>query len=518
MHSFIKILLVLIITVTATRFLEASRVEKNVFSAEVIELERILPNLKSDSARYAVYRRLGLVTNSLQADTSAKYFEKAVYYARKIGDRDAAVLCMGMLANSFSKCGEYRRAIDTLKSANIQGEKYSCPANRIYIFSQLGKMYNTVGRYHKADVIFNKGKAIIDMPKIFAELKSKSVNHHISDNDAGNLLTNTVVFYLSYTQYLGDIGEIKSAIKETENYLPLLEFEYNLYPKYITALTNLAGWKRQLGDYETALELYQRARMVLDNNASPAVKKFSAQELDQLISDLYFKLHNYPAALSALLQSSPEVSPQVTQWKYSVKKAKILIALGNLSSAEKIIQKCREKASSATNDELIELYEDYRRLYAASGNYSLALEFYDKIEKLCVNSFFDYNVEAIASQLLLFKYSHREKALELKKENEVNKILWKQTIIWFAIVSVAIVTFILLFAYYIKKSYGYLKQLLEKNAKADYDLRELRQKNEICENEKNRLLDEITKKLQTEISYCSEEISQKSKTLNNQKL
>lgn len=389
----------------------------SVFSYSIDSIKRVLPRLSTDSLKYDAYKKLGNFYTVAAPDTALKYYIKSNYYARRTRNPHNVIFAMTLMANAYTRIGDYGSAIDSLKVAVKLGEQIGDKQNCLYSYAHLGHVYSLLGRNEEAGNIFRKADRMINFPKFIAELRKVTHNgkKQLGDVEREAYVVNAV-FYKPYSEYFNELGKLDSAKIMIGRIIQICELDHRMYAKHILGYCNLGDYESEAGHYKAALPYYLKSLEVL-KTAPPYYYKFTEPEINFYIARCYYHIGDYKMARHILdLRKSENLSAEL-KFDYYILDAIINIKLGQLQSAMSVLTDLNRNLKDFNNSQLLDIYEVYKNYYRASGDLQKALYYNKKMNDVRDSLFMDNNVESVASKLLLLQYSKKEHELNLSRQN-----------------------------------------------------------------------------------------------------
>lgn len=507
----IKIFLVLFLSAAFPAHVYAENAgEGNVYQAKIDSIEKILASQKTNAEKYGSYYKLGLYTNAMQPDSSVVFMSKAVYYAKKMGKMDNAVLCMAILANSYTKKGDYESALNNLLEAERLAQSYASIASRIYVYTQLGKVYFILGRNTEAGKMYQKAGNVIDKKTLIAQLKERTAGGKALNNADALLTHNYFNYLLDYAEYMRFNVSFDSAMVIFKNVKSFIDEYPSTTFETMTYYASIADVEKTKGKYKAAIEDYNKILKIIDQT-SPEVKQYIQTQIFSNLAICYFELNDKQKARKLLQCRIPDTYPEEKIIFFKTYKAIVEASLGNINGALAILKKLDIYNFSQINNNLLNIYSAYKYVYFYAGDYPKALLYFDKIDKIYtdISNISSLESEMAGSQVLLLQFKNKQLEDRLTRHDEIlSNLRWrviKQALFIVPEILIMITVIILFFRY--EKKYG--NKIKGNTNNIITEIASLRKQIDETKAEKDRLFNKITDKLRLEISQCDEEIRQK---------
>ncbi|HEX4875195.1 MAG TPA: hypothetical protein VFV31_00890 [Chitinophagaceae bacterium] len=134
--------------------------------AKVDSLSKLLAAAKDDSTRVKYMWQIARDMGLYNPDSALQLSQQAVYLANKIGYTEGESRSLGILANTFSKIGNYTRALELyLKKLQLE-EKRNNPRNMASVLMNIGTVYIFQEEYDKAFFYLFKADSLIRLKNI----------------------------------------------------------------------------------------------------------------------------------------------------------------------------------------------------------------------------------------------------------------------------------------------------------------------------------------------------------------
>jgi tetratricopeptide (TPR) repeat protein len=207
--------------------------------AKVDSLSKLLATETEDSLKVKLMRQLASAISTYNPDTALTISYDALSLARLIKDIEGESLCLGSLASTFRKIGNYSRALELSIQRLKLEEKRNIPRNLATAMITIGTVYREQQEYRKALEYYSKADSVITKNNI------EGLQYYIALNigDAYNLLNKSD----SALTYLNKSLELAKVFPDKE-----------LIGDYIgTSMTGLGHSYLKLGSYQQSQENYQ---------------------------------------------------------------------------------------------------------------------------------------------------------------------------------------------------------------------------------------------------------------------
>lgn len=145
-------LLVITLTVSKNSIAQKSKVDS---------LSRLLSSAKEDTSRVKYMWQIARDISLYNPDSALLISQKALYLARKIKYKEGESRSLGILANTFSKIGNYPRALEVYLEKLKLEEKRNNPRNMASVLINIGIVYNLEEEYKTALSYISKADSII---------------------------------------------------------------------------------------------------------------------------------------------------------------------------------------------------------------------------------------------------------------------------------------------------------------------------------------------------------------------
>ena len=204
-------------------------------------LGKLLTLEKKDTSRVLLMCQLAKAIRGYNPDTAQILSQQALYLARRIDYLEGESQSLGALANTFSKIGNYSRALElNIEKLKLE-EKRNKPRNLATVHIAIGVIYREQEEYRKALEYYSKADSVI------RENNIENLKYYIALNigDAYNLLGISDSAFSYFNKSL----ELAKAFPEKD-----------LVEDFIgTSMTGLGHCYLKLGSYENSLINYQTA-------------------------------------------------------------------------------------------------------------------------------------------------------------------------------------------------------------------------------------------------------------------
>jgi tetratricopeptide (TPR) repeat protein len=224
-------------------FLNGLNAQKSVGDS----LYDLLKREKADTNRVRLLWQLADAVNSYDPDTAIVVSQEALYLAKKINDIEGQSRALGILANTFTKVGNYARALE-LQIQRLQlEEKRNKPGNYASVLINIGNVYLFQEEYRTALQYYGQADSIITKYQItklkyYSFLNQGEVYSRLSIPDSAYLYFNKS---LEFAKLAAD-----------EDFIGM-------------SLTGLGRSFFKMGSYDQSMQNYKRAITYLkkaDNN------------------------------------------------------------------------------------------------------------------------------------------------------------------------------------------------------------------------------------------------------------
>ncbi len=181
-------------------FATGSMAQKN----KADSISALLATEKTDSNRVRLLWKLGSAISIYNADSALLLSQQALFLAKKIKDIEGQSRSLGVMANTFTKMGNYPRALQ----ANIEKlqleEKRNMPRNMGSVLMNIGTVYYFQEEYRKALEYYLQSDAVIKKNNV------KDLQYYILLNvgDTYNRLGNTDSAFIYFNKSLAEARQL----------------------------------------------------------------------------------------------------------------------------------------------------------------------------------------------------------------------------------------------------------------------------------------------------------------------
>jgi tetratricopeptide (TPR) repeat protein len=162
-------------------------------------IARLLATEKIDSNRVTLLWNMAYIMHNFNPDTALLLSQEALHLARKIKFRDGESRALGILANTFTKTGNYPQALEFyLEKLKIE-EKNNYARSLASVIMNIGIVYVYQEEYRKALVYYRQADSIIYADNV-EDLK---YNIALNEGDLYNRLNITDSAFLFFNRSLG---------------------------------------------------------------------------------------------------------------------------------------------------------------------------------------------------------------------------------------------------------------------------------------------------------------------------
>ena len=247
-----------------------------VFSqkATADSLGKLLTYEKKDTSRVLLMCQLAKAIRVYNPDTAQILSQQALYLAQQIHYLEGESQSLGALANTFSKIGNYSRALElNIQKLQLE-EKRNKPRNLATVHIAIGVIYREQEEYRKALEYYSKADSVIRQNNI------EDLKYYIALNigDAYNLL---------------DISDSAFSYFNKSMELARVFPEKDLVDDFIgTSMTGLGHSYLKLGSFQNSLANYQAAIVYLRSANDDEI----LCEATLGLANLYKQLNKYDSA------------------------------------------------------------------------------------------------------------------------------------------------------------------------------------------------------------------------------
>jgi tetratricopeptide (TPR) repeat protein len=121
----------------------------------------LLKREKTDTNRVRLLWQLADAINSYNPDTAIVVSKEALYLAKKISDTEGQSRALGILANTFTKVGNYARALELQLQRLQLEEKRNKPGNYASVLINIGNVYLFQEEYRTALQYYGQSDSLI---------------------------------------------------------------------------------------------------------------------------------------------------------------------------------------------------------------------------------------------------------------------------------------------------------------------------------------------------------------------
>ncbi len=371
------------------------------------------------------YYRIGIVYDKQDDfDKSNFYLNKALSVAKEIKSSKAIAVITNYLASNYSEQGRQWDAIELYEHSYELFISLNDSAEAAAVYMNIGTEYLDMSHYEKA---------------LEYEIKALKIKAQVGDS------LNIAYFY----QSVGDIFKLLGMNDKWKEYiLKADELSGNSYyadfNTRIAIIKDLAAIKESEGDYDGALQLYEKLFSISQKREYVRGMNIAYSSM----ANIFKKQGNYFKAIDVAKKAyrlSIEEQNVLVIVNRCNKLGSIYLALDEGVEAADWFRRALEKAGGKYPDELI---FSYNGLYAAqklTGNYRSAVDYIEKYISL-KDSIEDISVKKRVTELETVYQTEKNKA-EIKDLNQQNRIqrqklnfqyllLWMGAVITFFVVVV----------------------------------------------------------------------------------
>ncbi len=277
-------------------------------------LNKLLATVKTDTGRVQLLWELGIVMNRYAPDSAIGLLQEGLYLAQHIKYTEGESKCLGILANSFMRVGNYPRALElNIQKLKLE-EKRDKPENRASVLMNIGIVHVLQEEYRVALEYYSKADSVINQFNV--ENLKYSIVLNIGDAyDKLNVSDTALLFYnksLELAKKLGDNGRAGISLTGLGHIFRKLGSYQQSLINYQTAINYLQAANDEITYCEAALGLAKLYRLMnkadssdyFANQSLSAAKKrkLLPQELEaaEFLTEHYKKEKNVDSAFAFL--------------------------------------------------------------------------------------------------------------------------------------------------------------------------------------------------------------------------
>ena len=209
-------------------------------------LSKLLATDKADTNRVIHLWRLADAVNTYNPDTALLLSQQALYLAKTINYIEGQSRSLGILSNSFSKIGNYPKALAlNLEKLQLE-EKRNKPRNLGSVLMNIGIVYVYQEEYRKALEYYAKADSVIYSKNVEDLMYSITLN-------IGDVYNRLDISDSAYVYFNKSLSIAKLLVPNKDMTVLNIENKIGL------SLTGLGHSYKKIGSYQQSLKNYQEA-------------------------------------------------------------------------------------------------------------------------------------------------------------------------------------------------------------------------------------------------------------------
>ncbi len=394
----------------------------------------VYPN-KEDSLKAAISRQTGSqqietiqtlasVYFTIDIDLSMKYYREALKESHELNDTMLIAKSIANIAAININKSLYQKALDSFQLSSDLFEKIKYYPGAVFAQSQMGNVYNELGKYDKAIQYFTKAlsyfskKDISDSLKAYRKLKGKLSEDQKRFLNVHSVAINDFALNQYYLQYYGKAMELfKQALE--------IGLVLGRKDRIGAAYSNMAMVYNSYENDKEAEIYYKKAQKLFEEY--PHYKYLSNTLIN--LANIYIERKDYKLAKTIAYEAlfySTKTKDSSTSIFNTI--AEIEFRLGNYDKSSELFQEAEKIYSEHQLLPLLTTtYYIQSKLYAEKNNYKAAYYFSQKYILLKDSIINIKKYDQIGNLLSFYDVESKEKEiLLLKKDNELSNIKLKQ--------------------------------------------------------------------------------------------
>ncbi len=361
---------------------------------KVDSLIKILPTIKSDTAKITLLLDIANTYRNFETKNAAKYCNQALDLANEIDNDNKQYDCYVVKGLINYRLGNNQEAISNYFQVINNADDHYRTKGKAYI--NIGNLYADLGKYDSSIIFYNKATVVFDNvgdKKYKAGVLNNigTIYSDLGDFDkAIDYYTQALKTHEEYDNKLGKAAAIENIgiiYYFQQNYNKALEYfknaltifqEVGVLEKQANALSNIASMTMLMDDEETAITYFKEADQIF----SEMNDKGGQAEIAINLSQLYSKADNPKESLkyidkAFMLYKELGLTKMIGKCyraygEYYAKQKNYPKSIENLLKAEKLFEPLGVK------NDLRNLYNDLAKTYSKANNYKQSSIYFEK--------------------------------------------------------------------------------------------------------------------------------------------